>query len=263
MVTPSGNYYYTPVPGSRKLITLSKNKSQELLNFEQNLKREKAEFVVDGEIIHSGLEKIIPIKIFDELMPRLPSNEQAVLGHFVRLSYGEGKDWVRIGMKDLMGRTNLSRRQLLKTLAGLTSKGVIKSLHRDINGTLYKVYTVYNPPLTQSQATSLPSKKEYETTQQAVFIREKTVESPINEEVFPSSPKVPTMREIAEEFFKLVGKSPTDIDFDMALSTITSLLEDGFTREEVRQCALSLAKKFGEKADITKMPYYIARNSPE
>lgn len=261
MNPPSNNYYYTPIPGSKELITLSKDKSRELLEFERASKGRSGEFVWGGEVLHSGLEKGIPVRVFDELMPLLNADEQAVLGHLIRLSYGEGADWVRIGMKDLMARTHLSRRQLLKTLAGLTEKGIIKPLHRDIRGTLYKVYTVQNQPITPSPQVAPSLGKKGKTLQQLDFPREKPLESPINEEVLPTSGMVLTMREIAEEFFKVAGLRPSDLDFDIALSTITSLLEDGFTREEVRKCALFLAEKFGKKADITKMPYYISQFS--
>lgn len=261
MNPPSNNYYYTPIPGSRELITLSKDKSRELLEFEKASKDRGGEFVWGGEVLHSGLEKGIPVRVFDELMPLLNADEQAVLGHLIRLSYGEGADWVRVGMKELMGRTHLSRRQLLKTLAGLTERGLIKPLHRDTNGTLYKVYTVQNQAIASSQQITSPLKEGGKSPQQLDFPREKPLESPINEEVFPTSRRVLTMREIAEEFFKVAGLRPSDLDFDIALSTITSLLEDGFTRDEVRKCALFLAEKFGKKADITKMPYYISQFS--
>jgi len=241
--------YYKPVLGSRDIPTSSEGSASELKKLERAVPGLPVEVKYAGETLHRGpVANAFPLDLYDKIMPGLDALEQAALGHLTRLSAGAGQDFTRVGKKELIRRTGLSPRRLLKALSGLAEKGLIRPLHRDINGTLYKIHTVdkmhHITPGKQAVATTPP-------------LRDKPLESPVNEEVFPGETKVVTMREIAEEFFEKAGKRTLDADMDSALAQITYLLEDGFTREEVRKAAIFLAETFGKKADIQKLPYYI------
>jgi hypothetical protein len=241
--------YYKPVVGSREIQTSSEGSASALKKLERAAPGVAMEVEYAGERLHRGpMENVFPIDLYDKMMPGLDALEQAVLGHLARLSSGAGQDFARVGKKELIRRTGLSPRRLLKALAGLAEKGLIRPLHRDTNGTLYKMYTVNK--LQDIAPPKIPSAS-------APPMREKPLESPVNEEVFPGETKVLTMKEIAREFFDKAGKRPSDADIDSALAQITYLLEDGFTREEVRKAAVFLAENFGKKADIQKLPYYI------
>lgn len=246
--------YYNPVPGSRELSTASAKAASELKKLLFPPDGEVVQVEFEGEYLHSGLKRDNLIGLFDKVMPGLTAIEQAVMGHLHRLSGGNGADWARVGKKELRRRTSLSDRRLLKALAGLTRKGLIRPLHRDISGTLYKVYTVdKSPPSPGGKVTKHKVAIKADLAQP----REKPLESPISEEAFPGEEKVVTIREIALHFYAAANKKPTETDMDSALAQITYLLEDGFTRDEVLRAALFLAENFGKKADISKLPYYI------
>jgi hypothetical protein len=82
----------------------------------------------------------IPADAFDEAAPRLPPEGQAAYLQLVRLSFGEGRNWLRATKKELEARLRLSERRLLRALDGLVAANLARPLHRDNRGTLWRVY---------------------------------------------------------------------------------------------------------------------------
>lgn len=253
--------YYRAIPGSRDLPTAPTGSASALKKLERSLPGERMEIEYSGETLHRlTVSEGFPSELYDKIMPTLDALEQAVLGHLYRLSYGKGADWARVGKKELVLRTGLSHRRLLKTLSGLAEKGIIRPLHRDTKGTLYKMYTVdIMQPVAAGKSGPAPTQKPGPPRKEIAPPRAKPLEAPITEEAFDREGKVLTMRAIALEFFTRAGRKPSDVDMDSALAQITYLLEDGFTREEVKRAAVFLAESFGKQADISKLPYYITQ----
>lgn len=83
----------------------------------------------------------IPLGAFDRVAPRLRIGEQAAYFHFLRLSYGVGRDFCRVPRRDLAARLQVSERRLNETLDRLTACGCILAVHRDNRGTLYRVFS--------------------------------------------------------------------------------------------------------------------------
>ena len=82
----------------------------------------------------------IPADAFDEAAPRLAPEGQAAYLQLVRLSYGEGRNWLRATKRELEARLRLTERRLLRALDGLVASGLARPLHRDNRGTLWRVY---------------------------------------------------------------------------------------------------------------------------
>jgi hypothetical protein len=81
----------------------------------------------------------IPLLAFDRAGERLEAEAQALYLQLLRLSVGEGRNWVRASKKELQGRLRLSERRLLRTLDELVAQGFVRPLHRDNRGTLWRV----------------------------------------------------------------------------------------------------------------------------
>ena len=81
----------------------------------------------------------IPLVAFDRAGERLEAEAQAAWLHLIRLSWGEGRNWARVGKRELMARLRLSERRLLRVLDALVAGGFATPLHRDNRGTLWQV----------------------------------------------------------------------------------------------------------------------------
>ena len=81
----------------------------------------------------------IPLEAFDRAGERLRPEEQAAYLQLLRLSWGEGRNFCRAAMRDLRVRLRLSERRLLRVLDALVSRGLVRPLHRDNRGTLWRV----------------------------------------------------------------------------------------------------------------------------
>jgi hypothetical protein len=79
----------------------------------------------------------IPLVAFDRAGERLEAEAQAAWLHLIRLSWGEGRNWARVGKRELMARLRLSERRLLRVLDALVAGGFVTPLHRDNRGTLW------------------------------------------------------------------------------------------------------------------------------
>jgi hypothetical protein len=82
----------------------------------------------------------IPLDAFDEAAPGLAPEGQAAYLHLLRLSYGEGRNYCRAAKRELLARLHVSERRLLRILDALVAGGLVRPLHRDNRGTLWRVY---------------------------------------------------------------------------------------------------------------------------
>jgi DNA-binding phage protein len=266
MGVSSTNYYYHPIPGSKVLITHPSGAQKELQAIEKAAENETIEVVFNGEKLHKfPTSGIIDKEDIEKTLNNLKPLQQLVFLHLFLLSTANGADWCRVGMTELARRTGMSRRRLLRTLSELARVERIKPLDRDRNGTLYKVYSIYQKqlpekpvlqkmqePQEKQDAIKKPKQKEVQPKQ-----RKKPIESPVNEEFFPKKQNVLTIKDIAKSYFEKAGIAPDDVRMDEAIGQITYLLEDGFSRDEVAIGVKYIAHQFGKKASIDKLPYYI------
>jgi hypothetical protein len=86
-----------------------------------------------------GAFAAIPLVALDRAGERLEAEAQAAWLQLIRLSWSEGRNWARIGKKELMSRLRLSERRLLRVLDALVTGGFATPLHRDNRGTLWQV----------------------------------------------------------------------------------------------------------------------------
>ena len=82
----------------------------------------------------------VPVDAFDDAAPGLSPEVQAAYLHLLRLSFGEGRNFCRIGKRQLRERLRTSERRLLRLLDRLVERGLARPLHRDNRGTLWRVY---------------------------------------------------------------------------------------------------------------------------
>ncbi|HET6412455.1 MAG TPA: hypothetical protein VFG53_10370 [Anaeromyxobacter sp.] len=82
----------------------------------------------------------VPLDAFDDAAPGLSPEVQAAYLHLLRLSFGEGRNFCRIGKRQLRERLRTSERRLLRLLDRLVERGLARPLHRDNRGTLWRVY---------------------------------------------------------------------------------------------------------------------------
>ena len=258
----SRNYYYRPVPGSRGLITHSSDSLKELIALEKAKEDEDIEIEYKGEKLHKFSHVgVLDSATIEKSLKGLDPLQQTVFLHILLLSAARGADWCRVGMKELAARTQMSRRRLLCTLSELAAGLRIKPLDRNVNGTLYKVYSVLEvKDIGEKTASGISvgqslKKTAAKTAKQKS--RKKPIESPINEEFFPTGKKVVSIKDIAKKFFDETGIAPDDVKMDEAIGQITYLLEDGFSRDEVWVAIEYVAWKLGKKAAIDQLPYYI------
>jgi len=89
-------YYYRPVPGSRELVTSSRESDERLRQIEEErpgegpspLRAYQGEWL-GGVVFEQGV--VIPASVFDDLAPEQTPLEQAVYLHLFRSSFGAGK----------------------------------------------------------------------------------------------------------------------------------------------------------------------------
>jgi hypothetical protein len=81
----------------------------------------------------------IPLEAFDRAGERLRAEEQAAYLQLLRLSWGEGRNFCRATKRELQDRLRLSERRLLRVLDVLVARGLVRPLHRDNRGTLWRV----------------------------------------------------------------------------------------------------------------------------
>ena len=91
--------------------------------------------------------------------------------------------------------------------------------------------------------------------------RERPLESPLNEERFAgvakAGPVSLSVGEIAAAFFRTSGISPAPDERDHAVSDITGLLEDGYSRDEVLRAVEWFGRSFPKSRRLDRLAYYI------
>jgi hypothetical protein len=93
-----------------------------------------------GAVRVRGAFAALPLDAFDRLGELLEAEEQGAYLQLLRLAWGEGQNYCRAGKRDLMGRLRLSERRLNRILDALVERRLLKPLHRDNRGTLWRVY---------------------------------------------------------------------------------------------------------------------------
>ncbi len=91
--------------------------------------------------------------------------------------------------------------------------------------------------------------------------RSRPLESPLNEERFAGvaaarGPSI-SVGDMVAEFFRSVKKKPSSDETDEAVSDVTSLLEDGYTREEVHRAVRWFTRRFPKENSLSRLHYYI------
>ncbi len=305
--------YYRPVKGSRELLTreLSDDELREIEDL-SGLSRKDPVRLYAGEWL--GRARVnesvfaMPLIVFDELASSLTPLEQTIYYQLLRLSLGEGRNFCRVGKRELIARTGISERRLLVALDGLVRKEKIKALHRNNFGTLYRIFLPGESPALSAQAgaeggagakpitakTSRVSRRSPELEEATYYVdapktrkppsqqaarapggkpsrqkaasqrskpRSRPLESPLNEERFAgvSGSKGPSISvgDIVKVFFREVNMKPTTEDNDEATSEVTSLLEDGYTREEVLSAVRWFGRHFPKEKSLGRLPYHI------
>ncbi|HSM94170.1 MAG TPA: hypothetical protein VLT47_14930 [Anaeromyxobacteraceae bacterium] len=98
----------------------------------------------DGELLGAVRVRAsfaaLPLDAFDRLGELLKAEEQGAYLQLLRLAWGEGRNYCRAGKKELMARLRLTERRLNRLLDALVARKLLKPLHRDNRGTLWRVY---------------------------------------------------------------------------------------------------------------------------
>jgi hypothetical protein len=93
-----------------------------------------------GAVRVRGTFAALPLDAFDRLGELLEAEEQGAYLQLLRLAWGEGQNYCRAGKRELMARLRLSERRLNRILDALVDAGLLKPLHRDNRGTLWRVF---------------------------------------------------------------------------------------------------------------------------
>jgi len=265
--------YYRPIPGSKELRTRKEEQDDIFLKIEAELEKASPpgplfeygdEFL--GGMLLQGDCLSLPLEIFDQFLRRMEPIEQAVYLQLFRLSFGAGRNFCRVGKKELAKRTGMSLVRLNASLEGLVKKGFARPLHRSVRGTLWRIF---HPAETgekagyrveQGKRVKLELKKPRPA--KPAPPPKKPVESPLNVEKFAElsgeKPELP-LKNLAGKFFELRNRKPGPDETDDTLAVITGLLEDGFSRKQVLFALQWYAEKFPGEKDLSRLPYYIAR----
>jgi hypothetical protein len=135
--------YYTPIAGSRDLLTESARDEALLARFERLPPRESRTLQFGDEELATGVGRAGGLNLsndcFDDVVSRLPAEDQAAYLQVLRLSWGAGRNFCRIAKRELQLRLSLSERHLNRVLARLVLSGALRPLQRTNLGTLYRV----------------------------------------------------------------------------------------------------------------------------
>ncbi|MBI5069763.1 MAG: hypothetical protein HZB56_16135 [Deltaproteobacteria bacterium] len=135
--------WYRGVEGSRALVTEPVAAPSPAARAEGLAPGEMLRVPVGADLL--GAARIrsrfaaIPLDAFDRACPLLEIEEQAAYLQLLRLSWAEGRNWCRVGKRELMARLRLSERRLLRVLGGLAARRLVRPVQRDNRGTLWRV----------------------------------------------------------------------------------------------------------------------------
>ena len=265
--------YYRPVPGSKELRTRHEGKEDLFLKIESELEKATApgtlfeyEDEILGGVLLKGAGVSVPVEVFDALLQKLSPIEQVIYLQLFRLAYGAGKNFCRVGKKELVERTGMSAVRTNAALEGLVKKKLAKPIHRSVRGTLWRVF---HP----AEAGAEVAYKVEEGNRVRLKVKEarpakpsappkKALEAPGNVDRFAQvggeKPELP-LKKLAEKYFDLKGRKPEPDELDDTLSIITGLLEDGFSRKQAVFAIEWFTQNFPREKDLSRLPYYIAR----
>lgn len=115
----------------------------------------------------------------------------------------------------------------------------------------------------QTAQTAPTTQKEKKPSSTVKPTRTRPLESPLNEERFADvsgrRPKGPGVAQMAEWFFREKSIKGKPKDRQMAVTVLTELLEDGFSRQEVQAALGWFVKNQPAEKDLTRLPYFITR----
>lgn len=275
MADPERPYYYKPVPGSKELTTSSAHDDDQLKAIEEDRPSDRPkdkgpqtpapQRLYNGEWL-GGVEitsgAAVPFEVFDALAPRQSPIEQAVYIHLFRLAYGNSRNFCRVGKRELATRARISDRRLNVALDGLVTKGHIRPMHRSTSGTLYRVFLPSEVSGEEPEKGVVTGPRiEPPAPEPASKIRQKPLESPLNEERFQDLAKRPAagpgLSDMVAWFFDAKKLEPSSRDHQIAVSVITELLEDGFERQEIMRALEWFVENQPEEQSIERLPYFI------
>jgi hypothetical protein len=265
--------YYRPVPGSKELRTRKEDQDDIFLKIESEVEKsappgplfEYGEETLGGILIQTQAAAM-PLEIFDQVLRKMEPIEQAVYVQLFRLSFLTAKNFCRVGKKELAERTGMSLVRLNASLEGLVKKGFARPVHRSVRGTLWRVFHPAEVGVRAEYKVEEGKRVKLEVKKarpaKPAPPPKKAVESPLNVERFAEiSGEIPELplKKIAEKFFEVRNRKPEPDELDDALSVITGLLEDGFSRKQVLFALQWFAEKFPKEKDLSRLPYYTAR----
>jgi len=135
--------WYRGVAGSRALSTEPVAAPSVVSRVEELAPGAMLRIPVGGDLLGAARVRArfaaIPLDAFDQACPTLRAEEQAAYLQLLRLSWGEGRNYCRVGKKELQARLRLSERRLLRVLAGLAARRLVRPVQRDNRGTLWRV----------------------------------------------------------------------------------------------------------------------------
>ena len=149
-----------------------------------------------GAVRVRGAFAALPLDAFDRLGELLEADEQGAYLQLLRLAWGEGQNYCRAGKRELMGRLRLSERRLNRILDALVERRLLKPLHRDNRGTLWRVY--------------LPGEARGEALGDEVLLGRATPVAAVQAAPAPGAPAAVVARPRA------AGRSPTPKEWSLA-----------------------------------------------
>jgi len=185
----------------------------------------------------------LPLEAFDRAGEVLAADEQGAYFQLLRLAYGEGRNFCRVGKKDLLARLGLSERRLHRVLDALVSKRFLRPLHRDNHGTLWRVY--------------LPQEAFGERVGDDVLLGRVSA-APAGSEGAPEAAVVKLhpppagsaqLAGLARQLAEARG-APTEVD--AAAAEIAALAADGASPRQIAACVAAAARRAAGAAPLEK-----------
>jgi hypothetical protein len=93
-----------------------------------------------GAAVVTGEGVVLPREALDSIADCLGGLEQAAYFHLVRLSFGCSRNFCRVPKRELQARLRMPERRINRILDELGRAGLVRALHRDNRGTLYRVF---------------------------------------------------------------------------------------------------------------------------
>jgi hypothetical protein len=135
---------YRSIRGSAALGTARRAAEPQLATAEALAPGDMRRVSFRGELLGAARVRsrfaALPLEAFDRAGEVLAADEQGAYFQLLRLAYGAGRNFCRVSKKELERRLGLSERRLHRVLDTLVERGFVRPLHRDNQGTLWRVY---------------------------------------------------------------------------------------------------------------------------